>query len=1539
MVMNKRLLAALLALAVAFSGILMPMDAYAVQKVSGNVQGQENAGLKNDLSVKGTNSFGNLLAGELSQEAAQQQENLGCNIFSIEVTDKQADVSFETTRDCTLVVAIYEDDGIKMLDSAKIGVSAGETQAAVYFGQEEMPRYFYVRGYLVDDDNLQPLCISYDSPMYTQEMQEFLAKTTGDFDADRVLNLDGDTENNFAVYNEETVRIPESENKNHVVTADDGDNTYVIEDADEHISSLKKDDIFAYEYGNDEILIAKVASIRMDGTTATITGADTSMEEVFEYVKIDGEAGTDDAWVDDSSCGEGVTYVGLVDDPEEGGIEGRVQRLGGSKEKSLKHEFNKKFSIGGGSVTISGGVELKLNFTAQLYISRSEKYVELKMDYTAQIRASADGKIKKEIPLATVSFLFYGIEAELTPNMIVDASANISLKGTLKGTVGFQATLNGMRNVTSTPKFTTEFKAEGKIYVGLSLVPRVSILNKDLASASLDAKVGAEVDAALSQDKGTTTSIHACRNCIKGEIYAKFSLTAEASILMIKSPTLQLLDVAHKIADFYYSLDCNEFAFTTCPHYRYRATVVVLDESGKKIANAKVKSPFEVSKAQAGGTVTDVGNLVSADHITTGQDGRASGYLSPGKYTLEVSADGYEMATKKIALPGNDKEILVRLKKKPEVVVPPVNPGGSGKVKSVSLGAFHVGAIMEDGSLYIWGYHKGDKEEKYVTPVKVLEHVSALDICGESMDKDGTFWESIAAIQEDGSLYMCGWNADRPSGSGNEESNWILKKMLNHVESIKLEESCSAAITKDKELYLWGGNEYGQLGNGTTDNSSVPIKVLDHVISVEPGYTSTAITEDGSLYRWGGNYGKGTVPVKVLDHVASLRGNYVLTKDDSLYWCGNEEGSVPTKKLDHVASFVSDGYYYEDSTAGAITKDGSLYMWGNNWNGQLGNGTTENSSVPIKVLENVASVDVNYGRVCRAITKDGSLYMWGDNSHGALGNGTTENSSVPIKVLENVVSVDVGGDFASISGAITKDGSLYIWGARGFESSVLRKVLDNVVSVDSDSNSAVTKDGNLYIWSRQEDGDIVPLKVLDYVTTINSGPEGWHYLQSTITKDGSLYMWGHNRYGQLGNGTTEDSLTPVKVNFPGVSAVAHAQDERGEESSISAYGLPKAASSKTTFSEERTDSSQSGEPAYTNAACTYFDLPPNETCNFYVVKKRDAGDVLDADNLLYIWQASTDESGILHILYNNNDVESLNAAEHFIVGLQKRDISAATMTVPNLKYDGTEQFVTPQVTYQGETLVEGVDYELASGYSATGSGNHTVTVSGIGIYTGTLSADYQVVCNHSYKDSRTLVKAAIGRNGTMEQKCSVCGVVSVASIPAVKTAKLSVTECIYNGKIRKPAVTVADSKGNLLKNNTDYTVSYASDGKNVGIHTVMITLKGKYSGTIKKTFTVKPKGTSIAKLTPKKKGFIAKWKKQGRQITGYEIQYSTSSKFKGTKTIKNIKAKVTSRKVTKLKAKKKYYVRIRTYKTVKVNGKTQKLYSGWSKAKKVTTKK
>ena len=165
--------------------------------------------------------------------------------------------------------------------------------------------------------------------------------------------------------------------------------------------------------------------------------------------------------------------------------------------------------------------------------------------------------------------------------------------------------------------------------------------------------------------------------------------------------------------------------------------------------------------------------------------------------------------------------------------------------------------------------------------------------------------------------------------------------------------------------------------------------------------------------------------------------------------------------------------------------------------------------------------------------------------------------------------------------------------------------------------------------------------------------------------------------------------------------------------------------------------------------------------------------------------------------------------------------------------------------------------------------------------------------------------------------------------------KLSKTSYTYNGKVPKPTVTVKDKSGNVISK-SNYDVTYSKGCKNVGEYTVSVKFKGSYEGTKKLTYKINPKGTSISKLTPASKAFTAKWGKQAVQVTGYEIMYSTSSKFEsGNKTVKVKSYKTVSKKISKLKAKKKYYVKVRTYKTV--NGK--KYCSGWSKVKKVTTKK
>ncbi|MBQ4119108.1 MAG: leucine-rich repeat protein [Clostridia bacterium] len=207
------------------------------------------------------------------------------------------------------------------------------------------------------------------------------------------------------------------------------------------------------------------------------------------------------------------------------------------------------------------------------------------------------------------------------------------------------------------------------------------------------------------------------------------------------------------------------------------------------------------------------------------------------------------------------------------------------------------------------------------------------------------------------------------------------------------------------------------------------------------------------------------------------------------------------------------------------------------------------------------------------------------------------------------------------------------------------------------------------------------------------------------------------------------------------------------------------------------------------------------------------------------------------------------------------------------------------------------------------------------------------IITHSYKTTTT--KATISKNGSIVKKCTVCSkVASNTTIKYAKTFKLSTTTYTYNGKVKTPSVTVKDSAGKSLKKNTDYTVSYASGRKNVGTYKVTIKMKGKYSGTKTLTFKINPAKITVSKLTAGKKRITVAITKKSIQVTGYQIQYSTSKKFTNAKTKTISSYKTTKHTLKSLSAKKTYYVRVRTYKTV---GKT-KYYSGWSTYKKVKTK-
>ena len=220
-------------------------------------------------------------------------------------------------------------------------------------------------------------------------------------------------------------------------------------------------------------------------------------------------------------------------------------------------------------------------------------------------------------------------------------------------------------------------------------------------------------------------------------------------------------------------------------------------------------------------------------------------------------------------------------------------------------------------------------------------------------------------------------------------------------------------------------------------------------------------------------------------------------------------------------------------------------------------------------------------------------------------------------------------------------------------------------------------------------------------------------------------------------------------------------------------------------------------------------------------------------------------------------------------------------------------------------------------------------------------ASWGNIAKIAHTTKQTVTKATPTANGKIVNYCSVCKkTLSTTVIPKASSIKLKATSLTYNGKVRTPKVIVKDRTGKTLVKNTDYTVSYAKGRKYVGKYAVKITFKGKYIGTKTLYFTIKPKATSISSLKAGSKKFTVKWKKQATQTTGYQVQVATNKKFKkNKKTVTIKKQKTTKTTVKKLKAKKKYYVRVCTYKTVKINGKSIRIYSGWSKAKTVTTKK
>ena len=557
--LSNRFFAAILTLVMFLTAI--PLSVFATEPEASVSQGE------GDVSVEATNSLGAMLTDSL--ETAGMEPDGNYTITDLTFEGNVATVSFVNVDSCNLVVAVYDETTMQMITSEVTSVEDDSASATVTF-TEALPEYFVSKAFLLDDD-YAPLCKEYTSRRNTTEFVEFMALETTDFEEDKVINLDESIDNNFLVLSDEAQKIKGDTETNILVSSDTETNTYVFENIDSNISSLKKGDIFHLDNGDMEnLVVIKVASISIDGTTATIVAEASSLEEVFEFVKLDSEELKYDVSTD-SAESEIVNEDGSFEtDAWESTNEGNPWKETEYFYFEEEHKNDK-----GDKVVVSGSATFTLAARYKIYVDRGWAEISFILNPSAVLTITVTGSLKeREIKLGHIYFpQMYGVTIGAEPVLVFSASGNITITGTLESQIGFAFnTEDGFSNKSKPTTFKPEVNIEGEFYVGFNLSPYLSFMqakNEALVDIKFKTEIGVTIKATYSNDSG-----HECSNCIDGDLLWSAKLNVDVAVLYglidtsdnknykkdlwSKKPT--------KFADCYYSLDHTEFGWGICPY-------------------------------------------------------------------------------------------------------------------------------------------------------------------------------------------------------------------------------------------------------------------------------------------------------------------------------------------------------------------------------------------------------------------------------------------------------------------------------------------------------------------------------------------------------------------------------------------------------------------------------------------------------------------------------------------------------------------------------------------------------------------------------------------------------------------------------------------------------------------------------------------------------------------------------------------------------------------------------------------------------------
>ena len=931
--------------------------------VSGNTgsknteNGNENEtlGIVNEIEAEETDSFGEFLADQINESQEQKDKYKGYTISSVNMDGNKATVTYDTLVDAYVLVGIYSEDSKSYIGSGYEMVSADKNEIIVDVSLDNMPDYYYVRAYLVNIETYGPLCPVYESNYYTKEMQDLLALTTDQFDDNRIYNLDEDKTNNFGVFADDVIVDKSNDIEEQTIT--ETDTGYKIENASQEVLALQTGDVYAFEDENG-LLIFKVNTIQIEGTTVLIGVEDTDVEEVFQYLKIDMEATPDTAEYDDVGLDEDITYLGQG---ESAGSDIDADNFSGT----LKTKTEFKYQLDKNTEDhLSGYLKVGLAPRITYYITHSLKYFELGVDY----EASFDGEIKVDndnlvLGLGISKFRLPGCSAKFTMGVGLEASAKVSIDIIISGKTGFRiSTDDGITDLTSKPQFKTEVAIEGKVYFGLILKAEAVAVSKSILSVDFEGKIGGELKGKLvlwstSQD----LTHHSCNKCIDGDINFVIRLN-EKAVVGKKNYSYSVADSTTKIADWYYSFDHNELVWGVCPYTKYDVTIITIDKSNNKVDDAKV----EIEKS-------DFSSCYQS------KEGEVKAVLSPGTYIVRISKEGYKAISQKLIIKDENRNLKIKLEK------------GKNKFDKVRLSWDTCAVIDDTGALYMSGDGSPDKKSELTW---VMNGVKDIQL--------GMYGQII--LKEDGSAWTRGNNRWGQIGNGtktddsNDEVN-IPYNVMNNISSIYAGCEMFACVDKNGALWTWGYNGDAMLGQGKDNEemseSVIPKCILKNVDKVVLPTNSSgicaAITKERDLYIWGEDF--GNTPEKIMDDVEDLSiatwgGWCLIKKKDNSFWGlgGNKYGQLgignttdtmlPQKidlsNVDKMGTIEVVGY--------AITSTGDLYMWGGH-KSEYGQEPEDscltdsfsNNLKPTKIMSNVKKVCGEDGNII-ILAQNGSLY-------------------------------------------------------------------------------------------------------------------------------------------------------------------------------------------------------------------------------------------------------------------------------------------------------------------------------------------------------------------------------------------------------------------------------------------------------------------------------------------------------------------------------------------------------------------------------------